>query len=94
MRHPNSNVYDFGVSANLISKYLNESTAIHVTLENLLGKIDQNSYWTNVIGVLLHHRFHYNELSLIDNFLKELKMKNYLYSTIEELIGYKNKSGR
>ena len=77
---------EISVSANPIKKYTGPSTADHFSLEDIMNQIKVASLHSNIIGVLFHHRFHADNLSLIADFIEALKDKGYSFSTIRKMI--------
>lgn len=77
---------EISVSANLIKSYTAYNTAIHFSLEELTDQILLAGKHTNIIGILLHHRFHTKEMLLIEELIKFLKQSGFSFSTFKELI--------
>lgn len=88
-KRPQSNMLDVGVSVNFIKKYISEEEAIHYNLHELQLKILENLKQTNVIGFLLHHRFHKNNLEILEDLLKWLKQVDVRFCTLKELVNEK-----
>ncbi len=84
-KRPNSALIDVGVSVNLISKYLDESNAEHHSVDFLRCQIDLVSKKTDVVGILLHHRFHKHHLNLVSEILEYVRQKAYDKFTEETL---------
>ncbi len=76
---------EFSVSANLIKKYTGHNTAVHYTKKEVLEQINLSSRYTNIVGLLFHHRFHGNHIQMIEQLIVELKDK-YTFSTIMKLV--------
>jgi len=86
-QRPETSFIDIGVSANIIRKYINENDAIHFTNTELLGIIYHNSLYTDNIGILLHHRFHKENINQFSDLIKFLKLKgNVSFKSIEKII--------
>jgi peptidoglycan/xylan/chitin deacetylase (PgdA/CDA1 family) len=76
---------EFSVSVNLIRKYLNNNSAEHYTMNELLRQLHIAENNTNIVGVLFHHKFHHQHLGLIEDFLLHLKSRNFSFLQIKEL---------
>lgn len=77
---------EISVSANLIKSYTAYDTAIHYSLEEIIDQILLAGKYTDIIGILLHHRFHSNEMLLIEELIKFLRQSGFSFSTFNELI--------
>lgn len=88
-KRPQSNMLDFGVSVNFVKKYINEEEAVHYDFKELQQKIIKNFKHTNVIGFLLHHRFHKNNLEVLEELLKWLKQIDVRFCTFKDLVSEK-----
>lgn len=77
---------EISVSANLIKSYTAYDTAIHYNLEEIIDQILLAGKYTDIIGILLHHRFHSNEMPLIEELIKFLRQNGFSFSTFNELI--------
>jgi hypothetical protein len=77
---------EISVSVNLIRKYTGSKTAIHYDYENIINQITLAARHTNIIGILLHHRFHENEMQLISGLIQYLRQNNFAFSTFSQLI--------
>lgn len=75
-RRPRIPIIDVAVSVNLIQKYLDEYNAIHYSINDLKNQIKTNIHYTSVVGVLLHHRFHTNQIELIEELIRYLQILN------------------
>lgn len=84
-RRLNYSFSEFSVSANLIKKYVDDNTAIHYLQHEILNQIKLSSRYTQVTGLLFHHRFHTHQFQMIKEILTSLK-DNYTYSTIMGLL--------
>lgn len=80
------NFAEFSVSVNLIKKYIDQTKAIHYDKTELTDQIKFASKNTDHIGILFHHRFHSDQMSLINDTIKYLKDNRYAFSTIMALI--------
>ncbi len=76
---------EISISANLIKKYTGKSTADHYTKNEILDQVSLSVRYSNIVGVLFHHRFHSNHIQMIEQLIVELKDK-YNFSTIMKLI--------
>ncbi len=76
---------EISVSANLIKSYIDANTANHYSKNDIMAQIDQSSRFTSVIGILFHHRFHGNQLNMIEELLIGLK-ESYKFSTIMNIV--------
>ncbi|PKP46548.1 MAG: hypothetical protein CVT94_14325 [Bacteroidetes bacterium HGW-Bacteroidetes-11] len=76
---------EISVSANLIKKYTGESTADHFSLDEIMEQVTLAAKYTNVIGVLFHHRFHGDHLELTEKLILQLKEKGYRFSTFRDI---------
>lgn len=77
---------EISVSVNLIKRYTGSNTAIHYDLENIINQIKLAQKHTGIIGILLHHRFHENEMQLITGLIQYLKQSEFSFTTFNELI--------
>jgi len=88
--HPDKrNGYNFreiSVSANLIRKYTGFDQAEHYSGEEILQQIKLASKFTNIIGILFHHRFHSNHLAMIERIIPELKVEGYEFSDLNGIL--------
>lgn len=88
--HPGiRNGYQFreiSVSANLIRRYTGYDTAEHYTLNEIIGQINEASKYTNLIGVLFHHRFHQNQLPMIEQLLAWVHSEGYPVKTFKSIL--------
>ena len=76
-------------SVNIIETYLSETKANHFTLEKIIGNIKKASFYSSVIGILFHHRFHTEEFEMIEKLIAWIKESGeYEFSTMEQL--YRN----
>jgi hypothetical protein len=80
---PGTSLYELDISVNLIKKYLDVDKAEHYSIDELMHKINHNR--TNVIGILLHHRFHNAEIDVIEELICRLKEKQIVFSTMEKI---------
>lgn len=80
-------IREISVSANLIKKYTGESEADHFSLEEIKNQIAHASEYTEIIGVLFHHRFHKEHLGLTEDLIVHLKKEGFKFKTIAEIIG-------
>lgn len=87
----NTSLFELNVSVNLIQKYLNELEAKHFSVEQLVEKFNRSLLNSNVVGILLHHRYHSNFISDLERFLVYLKNKNYNFLTMQGIINEKTK---
>lgn len=76
---------EISVSANLIKKYTGESTAIHFSLDEIMEQVMLAAKYTNVIGILFHHRFHGDHLNMTEKLILLLKEKGYRFSTFKDI---------
>ncbi|MHC1775957.1 MAG: DUF2334 domain-containing protein [Lentimicrobium sp.] len=76
------NFKEVSVSVNLIKEYTGYSSAIHYTLSDLKKQIELSKNYTSIVGILLHHRFHENQMDSIEELLNHLKNMNCQVSTI------------
>jgi peptidoglycan/xylan/chitin deacetylase (PgdA/CDA1 family) len=83
---PQTNIYEISTCVNLIMKYQNEMEAIHYPFDVLLSKIESAAHFTNLIGILLHHRFHYLQLELIERLILHLTSENYHFTSLSRVI--------
>lgn len=77
---------EFSISVNLIKKYIDSNTAHHYSIDEIYSQVLKAEKHTNTIGILFHHRFHKNEMLMIDNLITKLKDKQFTFSTIMKLI--------
>lgn len=77
---------EFSVSVNLIKKYIDQDKAIHYDKSEMINQIKMASRYTNHIGILFHHRFHTDQMAMIDSTINYLKDNRYSFSTIMALI--------
>ncbi len=77
---------EISVSVNLIKRYTGYNTAIHYDLESIINQIQLARKHTGIIGILLHHRFHENEMQLINGLIQYLKQSDFLFSTFNKMI--------
>lgn len=77
---------EISVSANLIKKYTGESQADHFSLAEIIGQVELASNYTDIIGVLFHHRFHRDYLKLTEDLILYLKKNGYSFKTISGII--------
>lgn len=77
---------EISISANLIKRYTDETTAEHYTHGEIMEQIRTSGHHTNIIGVLFHHRFHQDYLKLTADLIVTLKDKGYSFCTIREII--------
>lgn len=77
---------EVSVSANIIKKYTGVSTAEHYTIEDIMKQIRIASVHTKIIGLLFHHRFHTDNLSLISDLIDRLKEQGYSFSNLRNII--------
>lgn len=81
------NFKEISVSANLIKKYTGYATADHYSLEEIRGQIKLALKFTDTIGILFHHRFHEDQLNLINDLIIYLKKdERFRFSTFAGLI--------
>lgn len=80
------NFREISVSANLIRKYTGFDQAEHYSAEEILQQIKLASEYTNIIGLLLHHRFHGNHLEMVDQIIPELKAAGYRFSSLNGIL--------
>lgn len=87
--HPNTRrkygFQELSVSANLIKSYKNSTLATHYSLEEIENQINKASKYTNVIGILFHHRFHTDQMSNVEQLIERLKSRDFIFSTIGSL---------
>lgn len=83
---PNYKFREISVSANLIKHYTGESTAEHYTLAEIMGQIRESNRYTNITGILFHHRFHKDNLQLTASLIGTMKDEGYTFCTIREII--------
>jgi len=76
---------ELSVSANLIHRYIDSNHADHYSKSDILEQISQSGRFTNNIGILFHHRFHTDQLNMIEEIIVHLKEK-YTFSTIMNLV--------
>lgn len=76
---------ELSVSANLIKKYIDDKKAEHYDLNEILDQVVISSKYSNVTGILFHHRFHTYQMEMIKKLLTTLK-EHYSYSTIMGLL--------
>lgn len=76
---------ELSVSANLIRNYIDINNANHYSKNELLGQVSQSGRHTRIIGILFHHRFHSDQLQMIEESIVHLKEK-YTFSTIMNLV--------
>jgi hypothetical protein len=79
------NFREISVSANLIRKYTGNNTADHYTKQEIIEQVNLSSRFSNIVGVLFHHRFHSDHMQMIEQLIVELKDK-YTFSTIMKLV--------
>lgn len=88
--HPKKrNSYNFkeiSVSVNLIKGYKNYSIADHYSLDEIKNQINSATKHTHIIGVLFHHRFHSDQMELIEELIGFLKKKGVKFSTIADIV--------
>lgn len=90
---PDSEVMDIGVSVSMIKRYLSEERAIHFAKEDIVNKIIKYSRHTGVLGVLFHHRFHFDYFDMIEELLKDIASKeNFSFTNFEGLLNDGKKS--
>jgi len=77
---------EISVSANLIRKYTGKSEAEHFTLEEIQQQVALAARYTDIIGVLFHHRFHAEHIGLTEDLILHLKTKGYQFKSISEII--------
>ncbi|MBL7905219.1 MAG: polysaccharide deacetylase family protein [Bacteroidales bacterium] len=77
---------EISVSANLIRRYTGYDTAEHFTLNEIIGQIKEASRYTNLIGVLFHHRFHQNQLPMIEELLTWVQSQGYPVKTFKSIL--------
>lgn len=80
------NFKEVSVSANLIRRYTGYDTAEHYTLNEIIGQINEASKYTNLIGVLFHHRFHQNQLPVIEQLLAWVHSEGYHVKTFKSIL--------
>jgi peptidoglycan/xylan/chitin deacetylase (PgdA/CDA1 family) len=85
-KRPFTELWDVSTCISVIKEYINEDEAIHFTYEQLISKINHARRFTSVIGILLHHRFHKDYLSIIDKLLNYLKNNDYSFTKITKVI--------
>lgn len=85
-RRSNFNFLEFDVSVNIILKYTGYRSAIHYDITNVINQIERGFRYTNIVGILLHHRVHNEHVSLIEEILKYCISKNYKFISLKELI--------
>lgn len=80
------NFREISVSANMIRRYTGESTADHYSHAEIMEQIKTSSQYTNIIGMLFHHRFHGDYMKLTADLIVSLKDIGYSFCTIREII--------
>lgn len=76
---------ELSVSANLIHKYLDSNHAVHYSKTDILEQIRQSGQFTKNIGILFHHRFHCDQINMIEELIVHLK-ESHTFSTIMNLV--------
>lgn len=80
------NFYDYAISINLIKKYLGYDEALHYSLDELISKTNFSLKHTDLIGILLHHRFHKEDyMSTMENYIKYLKDNNFTFVKFSDI---------
>ena len=77
--------FELDTSVNIIKKYITIDTGTHFTLNEIMDKVENDFKYSNVIGILFHHRFHTNELLMIEQLVQKLKEKGYQFTTFEKM---------
>lgn len=77
---------EFSISVNLIKNYTDSETAQHYSNDEIFSQVVKAEKHTDAIGILFHHRFHKNEMLMIENLITKLKEKKFTFSTIMKLI--------
>lgn len=75
---------ELSVSANLIYKYTENNHADHFSKADILKQISHSARFTNKIGMLFHHRYHTDQINMIEELIVLLK-ETYTFSTIMNL---------
>lgn len=78
---------EISVSVNLIRKYTGESIADHFSLDDIMEQVILASKYTDLIGILFHHRFHGDHLELTEKLILQLKERGYRFSTFIDITG-------
>lgn len=81
----NYGLQELSVSANLIKSYQNSNSATHYSIEEVEQQVYNASRYTNVVGILFHHRFHTDYIKSVEYLIERLKSKGYIFSTIAKL---------
>jgi hypothetical protein len=79
------NFIELSPAVNIIKKYITEDEAIHYSLDEILEQIEYCFKYTNVVGILFHHRFHTQEFEMIREMINRLMQKGYQFSSLENL---------
>ena len=85
------NLVEIATSINPIEKYINEEKAIHKNTKRLISEINLTFRFTTIVGILLHHRFHKDNLQLITELVDYVKTKEFSVKTLSTLIELKKK---
>jgi len=82
-KRPHTNLFEIDTCVNPIKNYKNTE---HFSITELNNKIQQVTENTDVVGILLHHQFHQNFLSDLEEIIQVLKKENYEFTTFNKLI--------
>ncbi len=84
-------LFEVSVSINIIKKYLSYDLANHFSKEEIISKIKNTIKFTDIIGILFHHRFHFDQYEMIQEIIKYLKDNGFIFTSITEYINGKNR---
>lgn len=85
--YPGTNLFEIDVNVSFIKKYFNEEYDCEMfTLEELINKTKEYFNY-QIIGVLLHHRYHNTpqRIELVDRYLEWCKNQKFEFVTIEDI---------
>ena len=86
---PSTDIFEIDTSLNIIKKYNPDDSVTHYTIREILSKYEFVSRKTQVIGILLHHRYHGNQLDMLADLIKILKTKNVSFSNLRSILNDK-----
>jgi peptidoglycan/xylan/chitin deacetylase (PgdA/CDA1 family) len=79
--------WDIGVSVNLIEKYQTYDTATHYNFDALLKMVACSANHSDIIGILLHHRYHKKaDMNVFERLVLSLKEQGYVFLTLASVI--------
>jgi peptidoglycan/xylan/chitin deacetylase (PgdA/CDA1 family) len=85
-KHRPNGLREASTSFGIIKKYHSENECDHFTMEEMIYRINRATKYTNILGVLFHHRFHGECMDLIEELTQYLIKQNFQPKSLSTIL--------